>query len=267
MLETIKYLSLGFRDLFDRRVVIVAISPFVLTFFLFIIETAWAIHFVFPWFEGLLQQILSPEPTATGWLASTLDWMGRDLVYRIADVIMGIALFGLLMILNIFLAILLIGVFFTEQLIDTVNENRYQVKLEPFATWPEIIIFSLKALAKFILLFLLLSPLYFVPIINVLALAIPSFFYLKKTVLFDVASQSITRENYLKIMADNRLNLSLLVLPLYLLLYIPIINIFSYIYAFLVVTHFFLDRVASMERQTRQSKNITTAFDETKRLR
>lgn len=267
MLEIIKYLSLGFRDLFDRRVIIVAIFPFALTFFLFIIETLWALHVVFPWFEALLQQILSPGPDATGWIASTLDWIGRDLVYHVADVILGIALFGLLMILNIFLAILLIGVFFTEQLIDKVNETRYHVKLEPFATWPEIISFSLKALGKFILIFILLSPLYFFPVINVLALAIPSFFYLKKTVLFDVASQSMTRENYTKILADNRLNLYLLIIPLYLLLYIPIINIFSYIYAFLVVTHFFLDRVAAMDGQDPQPRAITNDSDEKKQLR
>jgi len=252
MISIIKYLTLGFRDLFDKRVVLVAIFPFILTFFLFAAEIVWALYQILPWLDELLKNAMSVNPNSTGWLNTMFSWMNQDLVYRIAEVLMGIALFSFLMILNVFLAILLIGVFFTEQLIEKVNNTHYRIQLEPFADWPEIISFSLKALAKFLLVFILLSPLYFFPIINVLALAIPSFFYLKKTVVFDVASQSTTRENYQRILTENRLFLFLLTVPLYLLLYIPIINIFSYIYAFLVMTHFFLDRLSTMEKSVQQ---------------
>ena len=252
MINIIKYLTLGFRDLFDRRVILVAIFPFILTFILFAAEIAWALYQVLPWLDELLKHAVTVDPNSSGWLNTMFSWMNQDLVYKIIEVLMGIALFSFLMIINVFLAILLIGVFFTEQLIEKVNKTHYHLQLEPFADWPEIISFSLKALAKFLLVFILLSPLYFFPIVNVLALAIPSFFYLKKTVVFDVASQSTTRENYQKILTENRLFLSLLTIPLYLLLYVPIINIFSYIYAFLVMTHFFLDRLSIMENPSQQ---------------
>lgn len=256
MLSVIRYLTLGFRDLFDRKVLLVTIFPFILTSFLFAGETLLAIFWAIPELESLFAEGLTNMAQTKPWLASMMQWFDGGLVDVIADILLGIGFVGLLMIINVFLAILLIGVFFTEQLIAKVNDSHYHVQLQPFGTLPEIIWFAIKALGKFLLLFLLFSPLYFVPGLNVLALALPAFLFLKSTVLFDVASQSITREQYRRILRENKLFLYILTIPLYLLIYVPFINIFSYIYAFLVVTHFVLDQLAADGENQRADHSI-----------
>jgi hypothetical protein len=212
----------GLRDLFSREVLLVAAFPFALILLLFAAEIAAALIWLIPGLRGWL-------PPLEG-----------DLLARMVDIFLGLALAGIFTFVNILLAVTLIGVFFTERLVGYVNGKYYRRQLAPFAGNLLVIATSLRYFRKFLGLFLLLSPLYLIPGLNVIAFALPPYFYFRNSVLFDVGSQILSRPAYDTLVARHRRGLHLLLLPLFLLSYLPVIGIFAYIYAFLVLTHFFL---------------------------
>lgn len=212
----------GLRDFFSHEVLLVAGFPFVLVLLLFAAEVAAALTWLIPGLRAWL-------PPLKG-----------DLLVLMIDAGLGLALAALFTFVNILVALTLIGVFFTERLVGYVNRTYYRRQLAPFAGNLLMVATSLRFFRKFLVLFLLLSPLYLVPGVNVIAFALPSYFYFRSSLLFDVGSQTVSRPAYEALLARHRRGLHLLLLPLFLLSSLPVIGIFASIYAFLVVTHFFL---------------------------
>jgi hypothetical protein len=220
----VRYYVRGLHDLFAPNVLLVAAFPFFLVLLLFAAEAWAALIWLIPWLRGLLPPVES------------------SFASRIIDIFLGLGLAGILAIANILTAVTLIGVFLTERLVGYVNRMYYHRQVAPFAGNLLIVATSVKSFCKFLTLFLLLFPFYFVPIVNVIAFALPSYFYFRSSVLFDVGSQTVSRPAYETLLVRYRRGLHLLILPAFLLSYLPILGMFSYIYAFLVVAHFFLDR-------------------------
>ena len=219
-----RYYQRGLQDFFTRRVLLIALFPFALVLALFAGELAVSIVWLLPW------------------LGAQFRWLEGEIATVVVNILLGLGLAGFFAIINILLAVTLIGVFFTEELVAHVNDKYYRRKLAPFGTNWLIVGYSLMAFFKFLALFLLLSPLYLIPAVNLVAFAIPPFLYFKGSVVFDVGSQSVSRQEYSDTLAHQNKTLYLMTIPLYLLSYLPVIGIFSYIYAFLVMAHFFLDR-------------------------
>lgn len=219
-----RYYGRGLQDLFSREVLLVAAFPFGLVLLLFAAEAAAALLWLIPWLRGLL------PPLGTGLAAEAVA------------LLIGLGLAAFFVTANVLMAITLIGAFFTGRLVGFVNRKYYRRPLAPFAGNLLIISTSLKSFGKSLGLFLVLSPLYLIPGVNVVALTLPPYLYFRNSVLFDVGSQTVSRPVYETLLVRHRRGLHLLVLPLFLLSYLPVAGMFSYIYAFLVLTHFFLER-------------------------
>ena len=83
-----------------------------------------------------------------------------------------------------------------------------------------------KSSIMMIVLFLVLIPVYFVPVLNIIAFALPLYYFFHKLLNFDVSSTILTKEQYKIIYAKKEILLDLELLFLYFISMIPFADTF-----------------------------------------
>ncbi len=93
-----------------------------------------------------------------------------------------------------------------------------------------------------ILLFILLIPFYFIPLVNIVAINIPLYYFFHKMLTFDVSSSICTKEEAKQIAFFNAKNLRVKTALLYLLSLVPFAIFFGAIFFIIYLGHtYFLE--------------------------
>jgi hypothetical protein len=101
------------------------------------------------------------------------------------------------------------------------------------------VVFYIKTICITVILFLLLSPTYFLPALNLL-IFVPIYYFFHKTIVFDVSSVINTTKEYRKIKKVNWSELKAHTGYCFLLTFIPIFGILLYPYYVLYIGHYLL---------------------------
>lgn len=107
------------------------------------------------------------------------------------------------------------------------------------------IIFYMKTIVIFLLLFLVLSPTYFIPAINIL-IFVPIYYFFHKTIVFDVSSEINTSKEYRKLKRVNWSELKSRTGFCFLLTLIPIVGILLYPYYILYIGHYIMKETVEL---------------------
>ena len=135
--------------------------------------------------------------------------------------------------------------FFAPFLIKGIQKKYYpDLKLEGMGIFSMILLY-LKIIPVTILLFILVSPTYLIPGLNLLIL-LPMYYFFHKTLVFDVSSIINTKKEYKKIKKANWNELKGQTLPMFALGYIPILGILLYPYYILHTGHFILNETRTL---------------------
>ncbi|NPA59992.1 MAG: hypothetical protein GXO30_05965, partial [Epsilonproteobacteria bacterium] len=81
-----------------------------------------------------------------------------------------------------------------------------------------------------IVLFIVLIPLYFIPVVNILAFNLPLYYFFHKMITFDISSNISTKEEFKKIKYFNANSIRLKTLMLYLISLVPFAIFFTAIF-------------------------------------
>jgi hypothetical protein len=101
-----------------------------------------------------------------------------------------------------------------------------------------------------VLLFLLLIPFYFIPLVNIVAINIPLYYFFHKMLTFDVSSSICTKDEAEQISFFNKNNIRVKTLLLYLVSLVPFAIFFGAIFFVIYLGHtYFLE--------TRKIRNIS----------
>jgi len=93
-----------------------------------------------------------------------------------------------------------------------------------------------------VLLFFLLIPFYFVPLLNIVAINIPLYYFFHKMLTFDVSSTICTKDEAKHISFFNKNNIRLKTLLLYLISLVPFAIFFGAIFFVIYLGHtYFLE--------------------------
>jgi hypothetical protein len=182
--------------------------------------------------SGIVQFLLSH--TITSWLLSFfVITVGGMFVFIIA----------------IFAALLIIG-FLTPTILKEVQRRHYRdVRLEGHGNVLSLIWHSLKYVFITALLLLVLMPLYFIPVLNIIAINIPFYYLFHKFYMLDVTSESLSLEQYRQLMfyRGNATRLSTLIL--YLISLVPFAALITPVFNVIVLSHTVLrnSRIASLQ--------------------
>jgi hypothetical protein len=100
----------------------------------------------------------------------------------------------------------------------------------------------------FIMIFLFLAfiPLYFIPIVNIIAFNLPLYYFFHKMLTYDVASNICTKEENAKIKFFHASTLRLKTLALYLISLIPFVIFFASIFYVIYLGHAYFLEVRKM---------------------
>lgn len=144
--------------------------------------------------------------------------------------------------LSIFVAIIIIG-FLTPLVLKELHLRHYRdVEMVGYSNLLHAIFLAIKYAAIMILLFFLLIPFYFIPLVNIVAINIPLYYFFHKMLTFDVSSSICAKEEVKQIEFFNKNNIRVKTLLLYLVSLVPFAIFFGAIFFVIYLGHtYFLE--------------------------
>ena len=159
---------------------------------------------------------------------------------------------------SIFMAVVIIG-FLTPYILKELQYMHYQdVEMIGFGNPLESLFLTLKWLFVMMLLFFLLVPLYFIPVVNVIALNFPLYYFFHKMMNYDVGSTIASREEFAVITSLYAGELRLKTLLLYLLSLVPFVILFATVFYVIYLGHTYFLKVKELRHKALLEREAQT---------
>ena len=147
---------------------------------------------------------------------------------------------------SIFVALLVIG-FLTHRILMEIKYRHYpDVEMIGYSNAVEGIFLTLKWVIVMMVLFLVFIPLYFIPLVNIIAFNFPLYYFFHKMMTYDVSSSICTKEEAQKIKFFHGNTLRLKTLGLYLLSLIPFVIFFASVFYVIYLGHSYFIEVKKL---------------------
>lgn len=246
-------LTLSLKDLFTAKMIKYSLLPFILSmivlYFLFFVvagigldalgtmnveTTSTTIQNGVPHTDSFSATL---EGTALiQWLMShaITSWIATFLVYTVGSF--------LTLYFSIFVALIIVG-FLTPTILREIQLRHYSdVEMVGHSNILESLFLMLKWLLVMIIMFIAFIPLYFIPLVNIVAFNLPLYYFFHKMMTYDVGSTICTKEEAMKIKFFHATTLRLKTLGLYLISLIPFLVFFSSVFYIIYLGHaYFLE--------------------------
>lgn len=178
---------------------------------------------------------------------SFTSWIAGFLLYTIGTVIVLQA--------SVIFTIIIIG-FLTPMILGILHKRYYShLKIEGYGTIISSVWVLVKSSIMMIVLFLVLIPVYFVPVLNIIAFALPLYYFFHKLLNFDVSSTILTKEQYKIIYAKEGNSFRLRTLFLYFISMIPFATLFSAVYFIIYLGHSYFIKLDELNKSENVDKN------------
>jgi len=172
------------------------------------------------------------EHTVTSWLVSFI-------VFTVGGIIT--------FIFAMFIALIIIG-FLTPFIVKEIHRRHYShLPLDHYGSILGILLATTKHVLIMFLLFLVLTPLYFIPLLNLVAINIPFYYLFHKLYLLDVASETTTKERFKLIMAFHGGTVRMTTFTLYIISLIPFAAYVTPVFNVIVLAHTMFQKTVEVE--------------------
>ncbi len=139
--------------------------------------------------------------------------------------------------LSIIVAVIIIG-FLTPYVLKEIQRRHYNdVEMIGYSNIFLGLLQVFKWLFVMILLFFLFIPLYFIPIVNIIALNLPLYYFFHKMITYDIASNIVSYEENRLIKFNSANNIRFKTLALYLISLIPFAIFFGAVFYVIYLGH------------------------------
>ena len=170
------------------------------------------------------------------WLmgSAITSWIATFLVYTIGSF--------LTLYFSIFVALIVVG-FLTPTILRELQRRHYSdIEMIGHSNIAEALLLTVRWAIIMIVMFILFIPLYFIPIVNIVAFNLPLYYFFHKMMTYDVGSTICTKEENMKIKFFHATTLRLKTLGLYLLSLIPFVVFFASVFYIIYLGHsYFLE--------------------------
>ncbi len=169
-------------------------------------------------------------------IASYIPFVSAQWVQKISESFFAIFIFYEFWIM---LSLVFVGLI-SEKVVDFINAKYYHLQKEGFGTGLGSIMIALKSNAIFLLLFIITSPLLFIPVVNIILHILLWMVMLKAPMYYDACAFYATKEQFQMIKKKQKNQLRLITLLSASLLLIPFVGVLLYILQLILYTHFSL---------------------------
>ncbi|MFK2823849.1 EI24 domain-containing protein [Malaciobacter sp. WC5094] len=182
---------------------------------------------------------------------SFTSWIAAFLLYTIGSIIVLQA--------SVILTLVVIG-FLTPMILGVVHKRHYShLTLHGHGSLLSPLWVLFKSSLMMIFLFILLIPVYFIPLLNIIAFALPLYYFFHKLLNHDVASTLLSEEEYKKIYKKEANAFRGRTLFLYLVSMIPFITLFTAVFYIIYLGHAYLIKLEKLyEFEVPKTSNINS---------
>jgi hypothetical protein len=172
-------------------------------------------------------------------IAGYIPFVSAEWVQKISESFIALFIFYEFWIM---LALVFVGII-ADRVVDFINERHYHLQKKGFGTMWGSIVEALKSNLLFFILFILTSPLLFVPILNIVVHLLLWMVMLKAPMYYDAAAFYATKEEFKMIKKRDKGELRRITLLSASVLFIPFIGLLLYIFQLMLYTHFALTKL------------------------
>ena len=257
-------LHVSIQDFFTKEILKLAIFPFIITivvmYALFFIVADFSLDQLSQTQVHIQQSETTVSPNGTSHTEelnqmfsgsaimsfllkySFTSWLISFFVYTVGSFIM--------MYLSVAIGLFVIG-FLTPWILPIIRDRHYSdIKVEGFGTIPEVTWFFVKTLLIMLAMMFLLIPFYFIPLLNLVAINLPFYYFFHRLLNFDVGSTICTKEDYKKIMFYKGNSIRFKTFLMFLATMIPFIAIFTMVYFVVYLGHVYFYELRQMQLKT-----------------
>lgn len=167
---------------------------------------------------------------------SITAWLVGFLFYTIGSIFV--------MMFSMFLTLIVIG-FLTPMILKVLHKRHYKgLEIHGHGSLISPLWVLLKSTLVMIGLFILFIPLYFIPVINIVAFNLPFYYFFHKLLNFDVSSTLLNKEEYQYIYKKSPISFRIKTLILYVISMIPFITLFSAVFYIIYLGHAYYQKLA-----------------------
>jgi hypothetical protein len=171
--------------------------------------------------------------------ASYIPFIPEEWIANITESFVGIFIFYQFWMM---LALILVGVI-SDQVVEFVNNRYYHIEKNGFGSMVGSIVVALKSTALYMILFIITSPLLFVPILNFIVQIMLWMVMLKAPMYYDSCAFYLSKEDFNTIKTKHKMELKFVTFVSSLLFLIPFLGVLLYIVQLIMFTHFSLSKV------------------------
>lgn len=248
-------IGISVKDFFTKPMLKIAILPLVFTMIIMLIFFYTAAGYGFDALEIYVQQAQSGQeitvdpdaPFYFVWMTTIIAFLFK---YSITSWLVGFLLYTVgtifVMMFSVFLTIIVIG-FLTPMILKILHKRHYShLQTNGFGKLLTPLWVALKSALIMVILFIVFIPLYFIPIINILAINLPFYYFFHKLLTFDVASTILTEDEYKLIHAKKANTFRYKTIFLYFLSLIPSLMLFSAVFFIIYLGHSYFLELAKL---------------------
>jgi hypothetical protein len=223
--------ELAVKDFFTKKMLSIAMMPLMIAIVFLVIFLSFFAASFFEWLGSYF--MIDGE----GWLVMLF---ANTIVQSISSVIFYLLSSGVVILLSVIVGLIVVG-FLTPQIIKTVRDRHYGAfELREYGTFSGTLFYYGKVLVIFLVILIVLMPLYFFPIVNMIVINIPFFYLFYKMLLRDVSTAVNSKKEAQVIIKENRSKLFTISVVLYGFSLLPFIGVFLSTFFIIYLGHFFI---------------------------
>ncbi|PLY05681.1 MAG: hypothetical protein C0625_12710 [Arcobacter sp.] len=239
-------IGLSVKDFFTKPMLKIAILPLVFTMIIMLMLFYSAADYGFDSLQLTIEQSqngqdIPMDPNAPFFFVWTMYVFAFLFKYSITSWLVGFLVYTVgtifVMMFSVFLTILIIG-FLTPMILKVLQKRHYShIETNGFGSLLSPLWVLFKSGLVMVLLFILFIPLYFIPLVNIVAINLPFYYFFHKLLTFDVASTILTQDEYALIHSREAGSFRFRTLFLYFISMIPFITLFSAVFYIIYLGH------------------------------
>jgi len=215
----IEILIKSLKDIFDKKILFSSLIPIVIS------AIFWGIIFFL--FHSAINSFFV-------YIVSHIPFFGsNNWLKNIGEAVGGVFIYYQLLIIT---SVMIVGII-ADAIVDRVNEKYYHLNKKGFGSILGSILIFLKQNIIFIVLFIILLPTMFIPVLNIFVNIILWMILIKKPLFYDSIAMYATKSEF-KLLKQKKLQIMIISFISALLFLVPIVGIFIYIFQLLIFTHF-----------------------------
>jgi hypothetical protein len=266
----IELIFLSFKDLLSSPMLKVAFIPFLTTLFIVYFSFFSVANTALNNLQNTTLEIKTHQTQINNGITSTSNtdatYIGSNIInwllkYSFTSWIVSFLVYTIgsfmVLLVSLFISLVIVG-FLTPIILEYLRKQYYpNITFYGYGTILNSIMMLIKSFLMMVLFLIILIPLYFIPVVNIIAFNFPFFYFFHKMLHFDVGSTLFSKEKYFYYSFKYSTSSRLQTLFLYFISMIPFVALVLPVFYIIYLGHNYMSKFDTFNHEFKNTKTIT----------